>query len=142
MFTKILVPVDFEDASRAGVETAAALARESEGKLLVVHVLTSLSTGGDEAPEVLKSAREQAEQKAKTRIDDLLEDVAAGIESESYFFFGDPSDEIVRAAGALGADLIVVTVKNRSRLGKMLMGSQNQEIILSSGKPVLCVPKA
>ncbi len=41
-----------------------------------------------------------------------------------------------------GAGLIGVTVKNRSRLGKLLMGSQTQQIILSADVPVLCVAKA
>ncbi|MDH3250616.1 MAG: universal stress protein [Acidimicrobiia bacterium] len=141
MFSKILVPVDLEDSSRAGVEMAAALAGESNGKILAVHVMTSASFDVSDVPHEAKPLREQAEQKAKTLIDDLMSEVAPGIDSETYLFFGDPSAEIVQAANALDADLIVVTVKNKSRLGKLLMGSQNQEIILTAGKPVLCVPK-
>ena len=141
MFSKILVPVDLEEASRAGVEMAASLARESGGSILAVHVMTSGSLEASEVAQDAKQLREQAEQQAKTRITDLLDEVAPGIPTGTYLFFGDPSEEIVRAAEALDVDLIVITVKNRSRLGKLLMGSQNQEIILSSGRPVLCVPK-
>ncbi len=141
MFSKILVPVDLEDSSRAGVEMAATLASESNGKILAVHVMTSASIDVPDVPQEAKSVREQAEHQAKTRIDDLLGESAPGIDFETYLFFGDPSSEIVRAADALGADLIVVTVKNKSRLGKLLMGSQNQEIILTAGRPVLCVPR-
>lgn len=141
MFSRILVPVDLEESSRAGVETAVALARESNGKILAVHVLTSASIDVSEVPHQAQPLREQAEQKAKTRIADLLDKIAAGLETETHLLFGDPSEEIVRAAETLGADLIVVTVKNRSRLGKLLMGSQSQEIILTAGRPVLCVPK-
>jgi nucleotide-binding universal stress UspA family protein len=141
MFSKILVPVDLEESSRAGVEMAAALARESNGKILAVHVMTSASIDVSDIPHEAKPLREHAEQKARTLIDDLLAEVAPGIDSETHLFFGDPSSEIVQSADALDADLIVVTVKNKSRLGKLLMGSQNQEIILTAGKPVLCVPK-
>lgn len=141
MFSKILVPVDLEESSRAGVEMAAALARESQGKILAVHVMTSASIDVSDVPHEVKPLREQAEQKARTLIDDLLGEVASGIEAETHLFFGDPSSEIVQAANALDADVIVVTVKNKSRLGKLLMGSQNQEIILTARKPVLCVPK-
>jgi nucleotide-binding universal stress UspA family protein len=141
MFSKILVPVDLEESSRPGVEMAAALARESNGKILAVHVMTPTSIDVPDIPHEAKPLRE-AEQQATTRIDDLLNEVAPGIDAQTYLFFGDPSSEIVRAADALHADLIVITVKNRSRLGKLLMGSQNQEIILSTPKPVLCVPKA
>ena len=120
---------------------AAALAGESNGKILAVHVMTSASIDVPDVPQEARHVREQAEQKAKTLIDDLLAEVAPGIDSQTYLFFGDPSSEIVQAANALDADLIVVTVKNKSRLGKLLMGSQNQEIILTAGMPVLCVPK-
>lgn len=142
MFSKILVPVDLEESSRAGVEMAAALARESNGKILAVHVMTSSSIDVSDIPHEAKPLREQAEQQATTRIDDLLGEIAPGIDFETYLFFGDPTTEIVQAAEALAADVIVLTVKNRSRLGKLLMGSQNQEIILTAGRPVLCVPKA
>ena len=141
MFSKILVPVDLEESSRAGVEMAAALARESNGEILAVHVMTSASIDVSEVPHEPRPLREQAEQQAHTRIDDLLTEVADGVGSSIHLFFGDPSTEIVQAANNLDADLIVVTVKNKSRLGKLLMGSQNQEIILTANKPVLCVPK-
>ena len=141
MFSKILVPVDLEESSRAGVETAAALARESNGEILAVHVMTSASIDVSAVPHEARPLREQAEQKAHTLIDDLLTEVADGVGSSIHLFFGDPSTEIVQAANNLDADLIVVTVKNKSRLGKLLMGSQNQEIILTANKPVLCVPK-
>ncbi len=141
MFSKILVPVDLEDSSRAGVEMATALARESKGEILAVHVMTGASIDVSEVPHEAKPLREQAEHKAHTLIDDLLSEVAPGIDSSIHLFFGDPSTEIVQAANNLDADLIVVTVKNKSRLGKLLMGSQNQEIILTANKPVLCVPK-
>ena len=91
MFSKILVPVDLEDSSRAGVEMAATLAGESNGTILAVHVMTSASIDVSDVPHEAKPLREQAEQKAKTRIDDLLAEVAPGIDSAAYLFFGDPS---------------------------------------------------
>ena len=44
MFSKILVPVDLEESSRAVVEMAASLAAESNGEILAVHVMTALTT--------------------------------------------------------------------------------------------------
>lgn len=142
MFSKILVPLDLEDASRPGLDVAAALARESGALLLATHVLNGASIDVSEVPHEFRPLRAQAEQKASRRISDMLEESASGLSHQIHLFFGDPSDEIVKAARDLGADLIVVTVKNRSRLGKLLMGSQTQEIILSARVPVLCVPKS
>lgn len=142
MFTKILVPLDLEEASNAGLVQAAAIAEASGGTLLAIHVMTGASIDVSEVPHEPRPLRAEAELKAKSRLEDALERFAPGIDHRLDLFFGDPSDEIVKAARNLGADLIVVTVKNRSRLGKLLMGSQTQEIILSAAVPVLCVPKA
>lgn len=141
MFTKILVPLDFEEASNAGLAQAAALANESGGILLAIHVLTGASIDVSEVPHEPRPLRAEAELKAKSRLEDVLERFAPGVQHQLHLSFGDPSDEIVKASRDLKADLIVVTVKNRSRLGKLFMGSQAQEIILGAKVPVLCVPK-
>lgn len=141
MFSKILVPLDLEDSSVAGLKVAASMARESAGTLIAIHVLTGASIDVSEVPHQPQPLRAQAEQKASTRIQDQLESIAPDVAHQIHLEFGDPSDEIVRASKAFGVDLIVVTVKNRSRLGKLLMGSQTQEIILAADVPVLCVPK-
>ena len=117
------------------------MARESGATLIAVHVLTGASIDVSEVPHQPQPLRAQAEQKASTRIQDQLDTVAAGVAHQIHLEFGDPSDQIIRASKAFDADLIVVTVKNRSRLGKLLMGSQTQEIILGAEVPVLCVPK-
>lgn len=142
MFKTILVPTDLEGASNAGLEKAAQLARESEGRIIAVHVMSSASIDVAEVPHQAQPLREQAESRARSTIEALLTEHAEDVASDMHVVFGSPADEIKRIAADTSADLIVITVKNRSRIGKMLLGSQAQEIILSSDIPVLCVPKA
>lgn len=142
MFKTILVPTDLEGASNAGLERAAQLARESEGRIIAVHVMSSASIDVAEVPHKAQPLREQAESRARSTIEALLTEHAPDVAFDMHVVFGSPADEIKRIAADTAADLIVITVKNRSRIGKMLLGSQAQEIILSSDTPVLCVHKA
>jgi nucleotide-binding universal stress UspA family protein len=52
---------------------------------------------------------------------------------------GDLSDEVVRVAGAVDAAVIVIGLRKRSPVGKLLMGSTAQRILLDSDRPVLAV---
>jgi len=51
----------------------------------------------------------------------------------------DPAEEVVDAAEEVGAELIVVGMRRRTPLGKLLMGSTAQRIILDATVPVLAV---
>lgn len=50
-----------------------------------------------------------------------------------------PAEDLVDLSNELGATLIVIGVRSRSRVGKMLMGSNAQSIILGATIPVLSV---
>jgi nucleotide-binding universal stress UspA family protein len=52
------------------------------------------------------------------------------------------SDEIVAEAQRLAAEVIVIGVRHRSPVGKLLLGSTPQEVILDATCPVLTVKTA
>ena len=51
-----------------------------------------------------------------------------------------PSDEIVAAAEESDALMVVIGLRHRSSVGKFLLGSSAQEILMGVRCPVLCVP--
>lgn len=51
----------------------------------------------------------------------------------------DVGSEVVRVADERGAELVVVGVRHRSPVGKALMGSVSQRVILDARCPVLAV---
>ncbi|MGX7680797.1 universal stress protein [Jatrophihabitans sp. DSM 45814] len=51
----------------------------------------------------------------------------------------DVAEEVLKAADALPASLIVVGLRRKSLVGKLLLGSNAQQIILSANCPVLSV---
>ncbi len=50
-----------------------------------------------------------------------------------------PAEDLVRAASDFEADLIVIGLRRRSAVGKLLLGSNAQEILLEAKCPVLTV---
>lgn len=52
---------------------------------------------------------------------------------------GDLADEVVRVAEDVDASVIVIGLRRRSPVGKLLMGSTAQRILLDANRPVLAV---
>lgn len=66
---------------------------------------------------------------------------AAGVDVEvrQDAHAGDLADEVVRVAGAVDASVIVIGLRRRSPVGKLIMGSAAQRILLDADRPVLAV---
>jgi nucleotide-binding universal stress UspA family protein len=50
-----------------------------------------------------------------------------------------PTEDILEVARQAGAEMIVIGVRRRSPVGKMILGSNAQEILLDADCPVLAV---
>jgi nucleotide-binding universal stress UspA family protein len=66
---------------------------------------------------------------------------AAGVrlETQQEPHSGELADEVVRVAGTVDASVIVLGLRRRSPVGKLLMGSTEQRILLDADRPVLAV---
>jgi nucleotide-binding universal stress UspA family protein len=51
----------------------------------------------------------------------------------------DPVTDVLETADELGADLIVIGIRRRSPVGKLVLGSNSQSILLEATIPVLAV---
>lgn len=54
----------------------------------------------------------------------------------------EPAAQVLDAARRYDADLIVIGIRRRSPVGKLLLGSVSQEVLLNSDCPVLAVKSA
>jgi hypothetical protein len=54
----------------------------------------------------------------------------------------DPAEELIAAAESLGAEFIVIGLRRRSPVGKLLLGSNAQRVLLDASCPVLAVKAA
>ncbi|MCK0115669.1 nucleotide-binding universal stress UspA family protein [Isoptericola sp. CG 20/1183] len=99
--------------------TAVSEARQREVGLLVV---TSGAAGAAEELEALG-----------TRLSN------AGIEHRIVAGTGDLAEDLVRTAAEEDGDLIVIGLRRRSPVGKLILGSGAQRILLEAPCPVLAV---
>ncbi len=95
---------------------------------------------------LLNSPRGGAAVSADLAGDDVVEGLgdrarAAGIAMEvrQTQHSGEIADEVLRVARETDASVIVIGLRKRSPVGKLLMGSSAQRILLDADRPVLAV---
>jgi nucleotide-binding universal stress UspA family protein len=95
---------------------------------------------------VLNSPRGGAPVSADVAPESAVEDMTsrardAGIELDlrQAPHAGDAADEVLRVAQEVDASVIVIGLRKRSPVGKLLMGSSAQRILLDADRPVLAV---
>ena len=128
---KIMVGIDGSNTSREALKLAIKTAGAFNADLLAV---TSKATGTAEENEEIRAAEEMlAEIKAEAE--------NAGLNCTTHLLIRGNSagEDIVEFSRTQDADLIVVGIKRRSRVGKILMGSTAQFVILRAECPVLTV---
>jgi universal stress protein A len=122
---KILVPTDFSHLSDQAVGIAVALAKESSGTVILLHV--------EEAP-VAYGAGEMYYGIAEPDTDALrkmLQEIRLpeGVAVERHLTAGEPAGAIVRFAEENGVDLVVMSTHGRTGLVRLLMGSVAEEVV-------------
>lgn len=139
---KLLCPIDFSDASREALETAAALAKRHGAALTLFHAYPVPGYTFPDGSFVASSKmlEELAEQANRHLAEWKAIAVAAGVPSvESATAVGEPAHEIVTFATEKGMDLVVVGTHGRTGLTHALMGSVAERVVRKAPCPVLTV---
>jgi nucleotide-binding universal stress UspA family protein len=79
---------------------------------------------------------------AAEEVDDLSTELAAAgvpYEIQATSDNLDPAEELIAAATSSDADFIVIGLRKRSPVGKLLLGSNAQRVLLDAACPVLAV---
>jgi nucleotide-binding universal stress UspA family protein len=132
----ILHPTDFSEASAEAFRVACSLARDHGARVVVLHVMPLPIAFSDTAVEALNPVRcreELSESLMQVRPPEGVPPV------ERRLGEGDAGAEIVRLAGELGCDLIVMGTHGRSGLKRLLLGSVAEEVLRKAPCPVLTV---
>jgi nucleotide-binding universal stress UspA family protein len=74
--------------------------------------------------------------KAKLEASGVEHEVAQTVEAS------DPADQLLRVAEETNAELIVIGLRRRTPVGKLIMGSAAQTLLLDADAPVLAVKAA
>ena len=145
MYQRILVPVDGSSTSQRGIEEAIRLAKLTQGRLRVLHVIDELSFAlsmdayAGYAGDWLNVLRE----KGKRILDDARATAqAAGVDAEVLLcdnFSGSVHGLVNAEAAKWPADLIVLGTHGRRGVGRAVMGSSAEQILRYAPVPVLLV---
>jgi len=145
MYEKILVPVDGSPTSSRGLQEAIKLANLAGAQVKLLHVIDEISfitsfeasTGlSADMLQLLKEGGEQVLQEAAAQAQ------AAGLKVETELvesYAGRVSDLVIDKAREWGAQLIVLGTHGRRGVGRMVLGSDAEQILRHSPVPVLLV---
>lgn len=145
MYTHILVPIDGSPTSDRGLEEAIKLARLTGAQLGLMHVVdefvyaTGMEGFGAMTADLTTLLRESGQKildTAKARVK------ACGVPVETALFdsfAGRVCDLVVAEATSRQADLIVLGTHGRRGIGRVLMGSDAEQIVRLAPTPVLLV---
>jgi len=131
---KIVVGFVNNAAGAAALDRAIEEAQQRQAELVVVH---SMEGGDKESAEEVLAYREELEQ-----VEQRLTDLEVPHVIHEYVRGQTPSEDLVQCATEEDAELIVIGLRRRSPVGKFLLGSNAQEILLDAKCPVLAVKAA
>lgn len=106
MFHSILVPTDFSQRSPQALALAIELARSSNGKVYLLHVIETIA---DSSFDEFEPFYQRLDQRARDALAQLAaEHGQGGAAIESRVVYGNRTREILRAAEDLAVELIVL----------------------------------
>ena len=114
---------------RAALERAASEAKLRDAKLVVINSSRG-GSGSDDVPDLdgeLDRVRAELE---GTGLDFEVRHFVRGLE---------PAEDLIAIADEVGAELIVIGLHRRTPVGKLILGSNAQRILLDAKCPVLAV---
>jgi nucleotide-binding universal stress UspA family protein len=141
---KILVPLDFSNASLPVIHQAAFLAQHFHSEIILLHVVAPLSypanilQGGNELAGL--DLRAEIVTQAQKDLDQSLRPEPAGIVVKRLLLRGDPAREIAQTARNEKVDLIVISTHGHGLFYRFLMGSVAAKVLHDSVCHVWTVP--
>ena len=145
MYQRILVPVDGSPTSNTGLAEAIKLAKLTGARVRVLHVVDEMpylmSADGyaavtGEVLAMMKNAAQAILEQARAQVD------AAGIPVDTAIFdslSGRLCDRVAEQVQQWGADVVVLGTHGRRGVGRMLLGSDAEQIVRTATVPVLLV---
>jgi nucleotide-binding universal stress UspA family protein len=141
LFKTILCPLDFSESSTRALAYALSLVKESDARLILLHVLESVvdphalgAAAHFSVPEYHRLLAHDALHRLQTA---LPEDARVWCEPEAQLVTGKAYREILRVARESSTDLIVMGVHGRGAVDLMLFGSTAHHVVRSATCPVL-----
>jgi nucleotide-binding universal stress UspA family protein len=148
-FRHVLVPLDGSDRSASALPLAIELARRSGANLhllqvvlpVPVHEIGYASDSSFLGPNVYADMMDELERNAHDDLERARDTCErSGVDAMTHVLVGTPSDSILRVAGEVAADLIVIASRGRGGARRMVLGSVATALVQHSDLPLIVVP--
>jgi nucleotide-binding universal stress UspA family protein len=134
----ILHPTDLSASSQYALQIAVDLARQNQGRLVLLHVAP---TPGPEQISFAEASSELQPEGYHRRIlaemHAVLDPLVSGVRTEFRVSEGIAATEIDRVAGELRCDLIVIGSRGSHGLASLFFGGVSEHVVRHSPCPVL-----
>ena len=115
----------------AALREATSEALRREAQLVVVHSARGgVATDGEDAVAVKHALNVVQQELTAEHVPFHIRNLVRGNE---------PADDLIAMAEEYGAELIVIGLRRRSNVGKLLLGSNAQRVLMAAQCPVLAV---
>ncbi|PLX80936.1 MAG: universal stress protein [Desulfuromonas sp.] len=141
-FRNVLFATDFSECSEAAFSYAISLAKTYQAHLVILHVINEpVDLRGFYVPHI---SFDQLEEEVRAGAEKMMEKFCSthlGDFSDYQTFVepGIPYDTVIKKAGAINADLIVLGTHGRTGLDHVLFGSTAEKIVRKSPIPVMTI---
>ena len=143
---KIVVAVDFSNATPGVLEMAASLAKSFNAELELFHVIepepsyTAYGFTPDEFP-AMNAFQEEARRRATRKLADLLATAQTDVpQATSKMAEGSPLHALLNHVKESGADFVVVGSHGHGVIASLLLGSVAEGMVRKAAVPTLIVP--
>jgi hypothetical protein len=138
-YGRVLLATDGSEFSSGAVRHAINVAAENKATLRAVTMVFTNPEDEAFSPVGVRDA----ERKARKIVDAVKATAdASGVDCETAVLRGtEPADEIVGAADAFGADIIVLGRRGKRGLAQMMVGEATHQVIGKAKCPVMVVPR-
>ena len=137
---RILVPIDFSDCAKKALRYAIPLAKEHEAAITLLYVVPPDYAVGEYGGIDYASLQTETHATAEFELAALAVDEVRGqVPADPLVHSGSPAFEIIEAANALPADVIVISTHGRTGMKPVLLGSVTENVVRHAPCPVLVV---
>jgi nucleotide-binding universal stress UspA family protein len=133
---KIVVGYVMTDESRAALDWAIRQAERGDTHIVVTHSIRGGGSVEAEQEEVL------AYRKELDAIEQRLTEAGIPHSTRRLIRGLTPAEDLAQVVTEEQADMLAIGIREHSRVGKLLMGSDGQEILLTAPCPVVAVKAA
>jgi nucleotide-binding universal stress UspA family protein len=142
-FRKILVPLDFSEASRLGLEYALGFAQEFHATVVLFHsvFVSGYVLATERSASQIAALITRQQDYATAEMEKLRKTISAkGGKVETRLGLGAPAEQITNYVAKSGVDLIITSTHGRSGLHRVFMGSTAARVLRYASCSVLVVP--